>query len=125
MHQGYVMAPTVSDTGGPNELDTTEHGRGGPLLLLDRVVVEPARSADELVHSALSFVVEDADASTDDRSGTHPFFLMIGGCRIAGQEEHEEERMRSSGRWKKPRQTAWSKIRRMLFRTLHVTEGES
>ena len=49
---GYVMAPTVSDSGGPNdELDTTENGRGGPLLLLllllvGVVVVGPA---DELV----------------------------------------------------------------------------
>ena len=51
MHQWYVMAPTISDTGGPNELDITKNGRGGPLLQLDRVVVEPARSADELFHS--------------------------------------------------------------------------
>ena len=35
--------------GGPNELETTENGRGGPLLV--GVVVEPARPADELVHS--------------------------------------------------------------------------
>ena len=37
--------------GGPNELETTENGRGGSLLLLVGVVVEPARPADELVHS--------------------------------------------------------------------------
>ena len=49
MHRWYVTTPTVSDTGGPNELDTTENGRGGPLLV--GVVVEPARPADELVHS--------------------------------------------------------------------------
>ena len=47
MHRWYVTTPTVSDTGGPNE--TTENGRGRPLLV--GVVVEPARPADELVHS--------------------------------------------------------------------------
>ena len=49
MHRWYVTTPTVSDTGGPNE--TTENDRGGSLLLLVGVVVEPARPADELVHS--------------------------------------------------------------------------
>ena len=49
MHRWYVTTPTVSDTGGPNELDTTENGRGGPLLV--GVFVEPARPEDELVHS--------------------------------------------------------------------------
>ena len=51
MHRWYVTTPTVSDTGGPNELETTENDRGGSLLLLVGVVVEPARPADELVHS--------------------------------------------------------------------------
>ena len=47
---------------------------------------------------AISFVVEDADASADDRSSTHPSPLMTGGWRIAGREKWEEERMGRSGR---------------------------
>ena len=39
----------VSDSGGPNKIDTTKNGREGPLLLLVVVSVEPARSANELV----------------------------------------------------------------------------
>ena len=36
---GHVMAPTVSESGGPNELDT-ENGRAGPSLSLLIGVVE-------------------------------------------------------------------------------------
>ena len=39
----------VSDSGGPNKIDTTKNGTGGSLLLLVVVSVEPARSANELV----------------------------------------------------------------------------
>ena len=54
MHRWYVTTPTVSNTGGPNEFETTENGRGRPLLLLVGVVVEPPRPADELVDTARS-----------------------------------------------------------------------